>query len=359
VNTLTNLTLVQWRSYGLAHFAFGAPVTCITGPNGSGKTALLDAIYYLCYTKSYFTANQQLLVQRGTDGFRVEGTFETERRETIRCRWQTGKKEIWANGTPYERITDHIGKYAAVMIAPDDLALINEGAEVRRRWVDSILAQTDREYLHALLHYSRILQQRNAWLKAQAVAPSPDRIALEYYDRELDLHGSVLFTCRRRFVDAFVPLLQPLYERLSGGRETVALSYESDLAHKPLAVMLAEGLQTDLRAQRTLHGPHRDDLDFRLRGEPLRAFGSQGQKKSFLFALKLAQYHYLADALKNLPILLLDDIFEKLDQTRIEALLGIIRWPGFGQVLLTDTHAERVRTAFGTGAEIGCIELEG
>ncbi len=357
VNTLTQLTLVQFRNYGLAHFSFNAPVTCITGPNGSGKTNLLDAAYYLCYTKSYFTGTQQLLAQRGTDGFRVEGTFEQERREVIRCKWQAGKKEVWAGGVPYERITDHIGKYAAVMIAPDDLLLVNEGSEGRRRWVDSILGQTDRDYLQALLQYSRILQQRNAWLKLQAFNPSSDRLSLEYYDRELDATGSVLHSKRIVFLSRFLPILQPFYEKLSGGREAVSIDYESDLDAKPLAVWLRDSLQQDLRVQRTLHGPHRDDWDFRLDGEALKQFGSQGQKKSFLFALKLAQYAYLTAEQGYLPLLLLDDIFEKLDQGRMEALLKIIRGPGFGQVLLTDTHSGRVKEAFGERAEIGCIEL--
>ena len=358
MNTLSQISLVQFRNYGLAHFAFNAPVTCVTGPNGSGKTNLLDAVYYLCYTKSYFTGTQQLLVHRGFDGFRVEGTFEQERREVIRCKWQAGKKEVWANGVPYERITDHIGKYAAVMIAPDDLLLINDGSETRRRWVDSILAQTDREYLHALMQYTRVLQQRNAWLKMQAFNPSSDRVELEFYDRELDAHGNLLFTRRKAFLDSFLPILQPLYAQLSGRREAIDVQYESDLDAKPLLVHLRDSFQQDLRLQRTLHGPHRDDWDFRIDGEALKQFGSQGQKKSFLFALKLAQYAYLQNELGILPILLLDDVFEKLDQGRMEALLRIIRGPGFGQVLLTDTHSVRVREAFGNGADIGCIELE-
>ncbi len=359
MNTLQQVTLVQYRNYGARTFHFPAPVTCITGPNGSGKTNLLDAVYYLCYTKSYFTSTQALNARFGTDGFRLEGHFEGARRETIVCKWQGGRKEVMADGVPYDRTADHIGKYAAVMVAPDDLELINGGAEVRRRWVDSILGQTDREYLDRLGHYNRVLQQRAAWLRTEQISPGADRIALEFYDAQLAEHGTCLHDRRAVFLDAFMPLLHPYYIELSGGREAVTIHHEADLYRRPMKQWLRTGLATDLRAGRTLHGPHRDDWDFRLDGAGAKAFASQGQKKSFLFALKLAQYAYLREALGHLPILLLDDVFEKLDAARISALLRIIRGPGFGQVLLTDTHAERVEEAFGGGVGVSCIGLLG
>lgn len=243
------------------------------------------------------------------------------------------------------------------MIAPDDLELINEGSEIRRRWVDSILGQTDKDYLERLMQYQRILQQRNAWLKMQAFNPSSDRVELEYYNGRLHEHGMVLYQKRKVFLARFTPLLEPFYEQLSGGREKTTIEYETDLDQHPMSVWLETGLQQDLRLQRTLRGIHRDDWDFRFNGMALKQFGSQGQKKSFLFALKLAQYAYLNMELNALPILLLDDIFEKLDQNRMSALLRIIRGSGFGQVLLTDTHEDRVKEAFGEGAEIACINL--
>lgn len=358
MNTLRKITLFQFRNYGSAGFEFSAPVTCITGLNGSGKTNLLDAVYYLCYTKSYFSAYQQNSVQHGLDGFRVEGAFtKGEKTETISCKWKQGKKEIMADGVEYERPTDHIGKYAAVMIAPDDMELVNEGSEGRRRWVDSILGQIDREYLERLIQYQRVLLQRNAWLKMQASKPSTDSTELEYYNGKMAEDGTYIYSKRRVFIDQFLPILQAFYERLSSGKEAVAAIYESDLAKDGLAKLLKQGLEHDLRLQRTLRGIHKDDWDFMLNGLALKQFGSQGQKKSFLFALKLAQYAYLSKEQGHLPILLLDDIFEKLDQNRMEALLNIIKGPEFGQVILTDTHPERIRDAFGEAADIGFIYL--
>jgi DNA replication and repair protein RecF len=356
---LLDIRLTQFRSYGSAAFAFPERISCITGPNGSGKTALLDAVYYLCYTKSYFSAQQLQTVQFGTDGFRVEGRFERrDDTELITCIWRGGKKELSADGASYDKVSDHIGRYTAVMIAPDDMVLINGGSEGRRRWLDSILGQTDREYLERLLIYQRVLQQRNAWLKLQASRPSPDRTELEFYNAQLSETGTYIHARRRAFVNDFVPRLQALYEQLSGARELVSLGYETALDDAHLAALLEQSFVQDLRLQRTNRGIHRDELSFGIRDLNLRLYGSQGQKKSFLFAMKLAQYQYITRELGHTPMLLLDDIFEKLDQRRMEALLSIIQAPDFGQVLLTDTHAERVREAFGTEASINEIRLD-
>ncbi len=358
LNTIKKITLLQFRNYSSASYEFISPVTCITGPNGSGKTNLLDAVYYLCYTKSYFTAYQQNIAQQGTDGFRVEGVFSYgDNNNVIACKWKQGKKEISSDGVEYERPTDHIGKYAAVMIAPDDMELINDGSELRRRWADGTLGQTDREYLERLMRYQRVLQQRNAWLKMQASAPAPDSVELEFYNGQMAADGAYIYEKRKRFIAGFLPLINRYYEQLSGGKEEVDLRYESHLAQKPLGILLKESLQQDLRMQRTLRGIHKDDWVFLLNGNALKQFGSQGQKKSFLFAMKLAQYAYLKEVQGHTPILLLDDIFEKLDQDRMEALLRIISGPDFGQVVMTDTHAERVKEAFGKGKDVGFINL--
>jgi DNA replication and repair protein RecF len=358
LNSINKITLLQFRNYSSAAFDFTAPVTCIAGPNGSGKTNLLDAVYYLCYTKSYFSAYQQNNVQNGLDGFRVTGVFNGKnRQETISCKWKEGKKEIYNNDVEYEKVTDHIGHYSAVMIAPDDTELINGSSELRRKWIDGILSQVDKTYLEKLMRYQRILQQRNAWLKIQYQKPAENNTELEYYDAELAADGTYIYEKRKSFLTDFLPLLNDFYHKLSGGKEAIVVSYTSDLAQKTLTTWLAQNLQYDLRYQRTLRGIHKDDWDFRLNELQLKQFGSQGQKKSFLFALKLAQYAYLSNVQGHLPILLLDDIFEKLDQNRMEALLRIIRGDGFGQVILTDTHPERIREAFGKDAEVGFIYL--
>jgi DNA replication and repair protein RecF len=318
----------------------------------------LDSVYYLCYTKSYFHAYQVNNVQYGKDGFRIEGLFEKDgREELVTCKWKQGRKEVYVNNVEYEKPTDHIGKYAAVMIAPDDTELINGGSELRRRWVDSILSQVDKGYLDRLLQYQHLLMQRNAWLKRQATNPDANRVELEYYNARLVDTGNYIYAYRTKFVEYFLPLLENNYKELSGGKEKIEMVFESPLLQKPFMHLLDESLQNDLRMQRTLKGIHRDDLIFLLNGVSLKGFASQGQKKSFLFALKLAQFAYLADKLNYSPILLLDDIFEKLDQKRIEALLQIIRHKSFGQVLLTDTHNDRVKKAFGTGLDIEFIQL--
>ena len=355
---IRKISLIQFRNYTSSVFEFPAPVTCITGANGSGKTNLLDAVYYLCYTKSYFTAYQQNNALTGTDGFRVTGVFEHDgMADTISCKWQASKKEAFCNNVPYEKVTDHIGRFSAVMIAPDDTELINGGSELRRRWVDSTLGQVDRVYLEKLMHYQRLLLQRNAWLKMQAYKATADYTELDYYNTQMAADGAYLFEQRKNFLALFTPLLNAFYRKLSGGKEEIQVNYTSDLATRPLFEWLHHGLEHDLRLQRTLRGIHKDDWEFDINGMSIKQFGSQGQKKSFLFALKLGQYAYLSKIQGHLPILLLDDIFEKLDQDRMEALLQIIRGPNFGQVLLTDTHPERVVNSFGKESGLGFIYL--
>ncbi|MGC4057762.1 MAG: DNA replication and repair protein RecF [Chitinophagaceae bacterium] len=229
---------------------------------------------------------------------------------------------------------------------------------MRRKFVDGMLSQCNRDYLNALIDYQRALQQRNAWLKqyARGVAQGNDMLA--YFDDVLDKSGSYLFACRREWVNGFAPLLQEYYALLSGGSEQVGLVYESDLHREPLKLLLERSLSEDFRYQRTMRGVHRDDLQLLMNGQPIKSYGSQGQKKSFLFALKLAQYGFLKRQMHQNPILLLDDVFEKLDQQRMESLLHIIRGADFGQVILTDTHEERIRKAFsGNETELGIIRL--
>ncbi len=296
---------------------------------------------------------------KGTEGFRIEGIFSggNNEEEVIKCKWKAGKKEVFSNGAPYEKPNDHIGKFAAVMIAPDDMELINGGSDLRRKWMDGILSQTDRNYLEAILQYQRILLQRNAWLKLHSINPPFKNAELEFYNQQLSFFGSEIYNQRSVFILEFIPLFTNFYKQLSGGKESIGMTYVSDLQEKELPILLENSFQNDLRLQRTSKGLHKDDVLFGFNEMELKQFGSQGQKKSYLFALKLAQYAYLKNKQGHAPVLLLDDIFEKLDQQRMEALLRIIQSPEFGQVILSDTHPERIREAFGKNAALDFISL--
>ncbi len=358
MSTIRKIALTHFRNYRSATFEFSAPVVSITGLNGAGKTNLIDAVYYLCYTKSYFTGYQQQLAYHGTDGFRLEGDFENGLlSETVSCKWQNGKKEIYRNGVLCEQVKDYIGKHTAVMVAPDDMQLINEGSEQRRKWIDGMLGQCDKQYLESLMHYQQALTQRNAWLKMNALKAQHDFTLIDFYDRILTEHGMYLHQQRSRFIAVFKPLLHSVYEKISGRREEINLHYRTEVEQKSMAALLKESLGNDIRMQRTLKGIHKDDLDFYLNDKMLRQFGSQGQKKTYLFALKLAQWSYLNKVLGQTPVLLLDDIFEKLDYKRLEALWTLIKEEKVQQVIVTDTEKDRASRLFDTGWEVKHILL--
>lgn len=355
---LTKISLFQFRNYGNEAYSLDFPVTCITGKNGSGKTNLLDAVYNLCYTKSYFSSTVLPTIMQGTEGYRIEGSFNNyHKKETVVCKYKNNKKEISCGGVIYERQSDHIGKYAAVMVAPDDIEMINDGSELRRKFIDGILSQCDKNYLEFLLNYQKVLIQRNAWLKMYNSNPGIDGALLDYYNNLLSQNGTYIFDARTRFLIEFIPLLQKYYRQFSDGAEQVNIDYQSDLKKSSLSTWLNEHLQQDIRYQRTLRGIHKDDFLFLMNENAIKNYGSQGQKKSFLFSLKLAQFEYLKGKMGSSPLLLLDDVFEKLDQQRMEALLRIIKAPVFGQVIITDTHESRVKNAFGSEEKIGFIRL--
>ena len=357
MSQFTHLSLIQFRNYQSASFSFKERIVGIAGANGSGKTNLLDAIYYLCFTRSYFSRPDSKNALHGTDGFRLEGQIKAiEGKEggalgtdigQVVCIVRPGdKKEILVNQVGYERFSEHIGRLPAVMIAPDDSVLITGGSEERRKFIDTILSQTDAQYLSKLIDYNKILQQRNAWLKSAAHQGTQDAGLLAVLDQQLCQVAAPIYEARKAFVASFIPSVIQEYQAIAGKSEWLALHYDSPLSKNSMKALLDKNRERDFYLQRTTQGVHRDDLSISLEELPFKSIGSQGQRKSLLFALKLASYYYIAERKQNPPILLLDDVFEKLDQDRMLNLLKQVTLKLKGQVFITDTHKERLESAF-------------
>jgi DNA replication and repair protein RecF len=342
---IKQISLTGFKNYSQTTFRFDKRIVGICGNNGVGKTNLLDALYYLCFTRSYFTRSDQANVQRGAMGFRLEGHFDNNGESTavVCILRENGKKEFLTDGQPYEKFSRHIGRFPCVIIAPDDIQIITGGSEERRRFLDALLSQLDPVYLQQLIDYNKVLQQRNGFLKSLGERRQPDKQLLEVYDEQLAATGSFIFKTRRHFLEKLLPLAGSFYTRIAGTEEPLSLVYDSQLLHTPLRQLLRQGLEKDLLLQRTGSGVHKDDIDIRYGDEPFKSQASQGQRKSLLFALKLAEYETLKLAKGWAPILLLDDVFEKLDQHRMHNLLDQVCLQDEGQLFITDTHPERIR----------------
>ncbi|MBL7764971.1 MAG: DNA replication and repair protein RecF [Chitinophagaceae bacterium] len=352
---LSRIALYQFRNYTQSEFQFDRRVVCITGQNGAGKTSLLDAIHYLCFTKSYLHHNDLLSVQHEKQGMRISGDIDEAKLACILR--ENGKKEFILNGEAYTQFSKHIGLYPCVFISPDDTVLITEGAEHRRKFMDVLLSQLDPNYMQALIRYNKILQQRNAFLKRQDETAMQDLSLLSIYDTQLDEQSRIIYPKRKALALSLEQLVTNIYHALSGGREQIGLRYESRLEQDSLLELLTHNRSKDLASQRTNYGIHKDELSFTLNGMPFKQTASQGQRKSLLFGLKLAQFEWIRQGNGKHAFLLLDDIFEKLDQARSEALIEYIGQCG-AQVFITDTHADRVRQAFeGKAKEVQYIEL--
>ena len=280
--SLTSISLFQFKNYDFETFRFTERVVGICGRNGAGKTNLLDAIHYLCFTKSYFSRSDAANVKHGGMGFRMEGhlTLKGKEEKAVCILRETGKKEFLLNDEPYSRFSKHIGRYPCVVIAPDDVELIIGGSEERRRFIDTILSQLDPLYLQALIHYSRILQQRNSFLRAYNDGSSRDLSVLDVLDSQLAREGDTVYRKRAGFLAEFLPLAAERYANISQQREKVSLRYDSELQQSPLAELLRFTRQKDLVVQRTSAGVHRDDLVFSLGGQTFKSIASQGQRKS-------------------------------------------------------------------------------
>jgi DNA replication and repair protein RecF len=346
---LKDISLVQFRNYDQASFQFTGRIVGICGNNGIGKTNLLDAIYYCCFTKSYFTRSDQQNTRWGTGGFRIEGHFvkQDTPAEVICILRDGGKKEFYCDGQPYEKFSRHIGQFPCVMIAPDDVQIITGGSEERRRFLDALLSQLDAIYLQNLIEYNKILQQRNSFLKTLTGNPirEQDHNLLEVYDAQLTKPGASIFEKRVSFLKDFLPLVNQFYSQIAGIEEPLELVYNSQLLRQSFPEILYQFHERDLLLQRTGAGIHKDDIDLSFSGQPFKTMASQGQRKSLLFALKLAEYEMLRRVKGFPPLLLLDDVFEKLDEERMRNLLDKVCIQNKGQIFITDTHPDRIGTA--------------
>lgn len=346
--SLTGITLFQFKNYTNRVFSLDHRVIGICGNNGVGKTNLLDAIYYLCFTKSYFTRLDSQLVKQGFAGFRIEGDFMVNgKKEKAVCIYrENGKKEFQINGQAYDKFSQHIGRYPCVIIAPDDAQLITGGSEERRRFLDALLSQLDATYLQQLITYNKVLQQRNSLLKSMAETGRRDAALLDVLDVQLIAPANYVADKRRDFLVSFLPAVKHLYQEIARQPEEVSLIYESELLQQSFQDLLTACRQRDMMAQRTTAGPHRDDISLQYNDQSFKSVASQGQRKSLLFALKLAEMEVLQREKGFAPLLLLDDVFEKLDEDRIRNLLERVCNRYDGQVIITDTHEERLRNHF-------------
>lgn len=344
---LDSLELTQFKNYSRQAFDFSERIIGFCGANGAGKTNLLDAIYYLCLTKSYFGKSDAGNVQFGKQGFRIEGKFNRQNQAftAICILRETGKKEIQLNQETYTRFSQHVGKFPVVVVAPDDVSLVAGGSEERRKLLDTIISQLDPEYLQHLIQYTKVLQQRNGLLKQFSEAGRIDPALLSVLDQQLIKPGQFIFELRKQFLDSYLPEVISRYGMIAGVEEGLNLQYQSQLLSCSFEDLLARNREKDMYSQRTQGGVHRDELEIRLGEQPLRQVASQGQRKSLLFALKLAEFNVLRRHKGFEPILLLDDVFEKLDEHRMHNLLNWACVENKGQVFLTDTHCNRLTMA--------------
>lgn len=343
---IKNLKLFNFKNHSEKSFDFSPEINCFVGNNGAGKTNILDALHYLSMAKSFLGNLDAQNILHDSDFFAIEAEIQgDEKNDIIKVQLpKEGKKIIKKNDKTYERIADHIGFLPSVMISPYDANLISDGSESRRKFLDAMISQTDSDYLFALIQYQKTLQQRNALLKYFAKNRTFDLDSIEIYNEPLNKFGTQIFEKRQRFVASILPTIQHFYEIISKGNEKVTVIYESNLNDQNFEEILSENLEKDRVLTYTSRGIHKDDLRFEMNGNLIKKFGSQGQQKSFLIALKLAQIKRIKDITNKNPILLLDDIFDKLDDNRVSQLIELVNQQNFGQIFITDTHRERTES---------------
>jgi DNA replication and repair protein RecF len=341
---LKQLSLINFKNYTEFEARFSEKINCFVGNNGIGKTNLLDAIYYLSFCKSYFNTIDSQNIKHNEGFFVIQGSFNKSGEEAeVYCGIKRNQKKIFKkNKKEYERLSEHIGQFPLVMISPNDSELINGSSEIRRKFLDGIISQYDKVYLDKLISYVQVLKQRNALLKHFFESHSFDSETLEIWDEQLVTYGKSILEIRQEFLKQFIPLFNSYYQFISDSREEATLHYESSLGEKDFKTALLTSLSRDRSVNYTTVGPHKDDLEFSLDNFNLKKYASQGQQKSFLLALKLAQFEFIKDRKHTNPLLLLDDVYDKLDEKRFTKLLEMVSGNKFGQVFITDTHPERI-----------------
>ncbi len=338
---LEKIIISDFRNIRLQELEFSPNINCISGNNGEGKTNLLDAVYYLSMTKSAFSSSDRFTFRHGTDEFSVSGTYRMENGLSSRFSLRLtakGEKKVRRDDKPYNKVSEHVGVLPVVMVSPADISMISESGDERRRFVNAVLSQIDREYMTALQQYNRLLLQRNRMLKEQ----NPEKALLEVFDIRMAALAEPVYQARKRFVEELKPLVSEYYRAVSGGTEEIGIEYESDLDKASLDMLLESSFEKDRIFRYTTVGVQRDDFIFTMNGHPIRRCGSQGQQKSFLVSLKFAQYEIMKRNYGFAPILLLDDVFDKLDMTRISNLLQMVSGNDFGQIFITDSNKVRM-----------------
>lgn len=346
---LKKLVLINFKNIAQAEITLSERLNCFVGDNGAGKTNVLDAVYYLSMSKSALSMTDGQSVRHGEDFFVVEGTYagDSGSSDTVNCSFlRRSGKVLKLNGKEYDRMADHVGRFPVVMVSPQDSVLITDAAEERRRYLNAFLSQLDRDYLASLMRYNAVLAERNRFLKS-----SSDEQMLQIYDMQLADHAARIYERRRDIIERMRPLVAEFYRQLSGDREQVEIEYRSELASASMGELLLASRERDIVNGFTTSGVHRDDMSLRIGGYPLRKYGSQGQQKSFLMSLKLAQYRILAEVCGERPLLLLDDLFDKLDTSRVENLLTLVAGDDFGQIFITDCNRSRLETILSRAGE--------
>ncbi|OUS20130.1 DNA recombination protein RecF [Nonlabens dokdonensis] len=340
---LNSISLINYKSFSSAEFEFDEKINCFVGNNGVGKTNVLDAIYHLAFAKSYFNPITVQNIKHDEDFFVVNGNFiKNNQEEKIVVSAKKGVKRVLKrNGKVYDKISDHIGLIPLVIISPADRDLITEGSDTRRKFLDGVISLSNATYLNKLITYNKLLQQRNALLKYFSINRTFDSDGLAVYDEQLADLGGFIHNVRKSFLESFTPIFRKYYQKISRTEELVDIFYKADFNNEDPAQVIKNAQQKDLQLQYTSVGTHKDDLLFLLNDHPVKKYGSQGQQKSFLTALKLAQFEFIKQESGTVPILLLDDIFDKLDASRVAQIINMVNDEQFGQLFISDTHPER------------------